>query len=55
MIPNIPVAKTLPPDVRDALVAASRVLPERDRPAAIEEAIGRAKRRYPHLFQTEKE
>jgi ABC-type iron transport system FetAB ATPase subunit len=40
----------LPTDARDALVAASQLRNPTDRKRAVQEAIERAKRRYPQLF-----
>jgi hypothetical protein len=48
------VSGLLPPDARDALVAASK-LPEPRRTKAVQEAIERAQQKYPHLFNFDEE
>lgn len=42
----------LPKDARDALIAAAQVPYTHARKIAVQEAIDRAKRKYPHLFNT---
>lgn len=50
-----PISSLLPKDARDALVAASQLSNPRQRQQAVQEAIERAQRRYPHLFKTQPE
>jgi hypothetical protein len=45
------VCQVLPPDARDALVAASRLPDPHERQRAIEAATERAQRRYPQFFK----
>lgn len=46
------VCGLLPPDARDALIAASQLPNQRDRQLAIQEATERAQRKYPEFYQT---
>lgn len=41
----------LPQDAREALIAASKVTPARERQRAIEAATERVQRKYPQLFK----
>lgn len=45
------MSRSLPPDVRDALVAASKQPDEFSRAVAIQAATERAQIKYPHLFK----
>lgn len=47
-----PVAKVLPRDAREALVAAAKARPA-ERAKAVQAAADRAKRLYPQFFQSE--
>lgn len=46
------IANLLPKDARDALIAASTLPDPHARKSAVQQAIERAQRRYPHLFNT---
>jgi hypothetical protein len=46
------IATTLPPDAREALIAASKLRDPRERKAAVQAAIERAQRKYPYHFNT---
>lgn len=49
--PRPPVVAILPLDAREALVAASRVQPIRDRADAVDRAMDEARRKYPQFFK----
>jgi len=42
----------LPPDAREALVAASKLRVPNERKREVQAAIERTQRKYPHLFKT---
>lgn len=49
--PTDKVSNHLPKDVRDALVAASKIRDPKEKQAAVQEAIERAQIKYPQFFK----